>query len=90
MKKQQYYIKWTPKWIAGDKIKICQHQTGIHNEKLISGAFCNDCGCLVGYTSEKDITPNYVFDRRKEPVFLELNKDEVNQILKMLGRKILI
>jgi len=81
-----FYVEWTPKW-AGDKIKICSHQTGVHYEDLDSGSFCNDCGCLVGYTKVHESTSTYVFDRRKEKVILEFSKDEINKILSSLGRK---
>lgn len=87
IKKDVFNVEWTPKWIAGDKIKVCSHQTGIHSEDLHSGTFCNDCGTLVGYTKVHEFTPTYVFDRSKEKVILEFNRDEINKILSSIGRK---
>lgn len=81
------YIKWKPKWTAGDKIKVCQHNSGVHQENLISGTFCNDCGYLVAFTQSAWETPKFVFDRKKEPVILELNEIEINQVLKAIHRK---
>jgi hypothetical protein len=87
--KKKFYVYWTPKWIDGDKIKICNHTGGVHQEAMCEKAtFCNDCGCLIGYSQPiNGGTPQYVFDRRKEPVVLEFNIDEINQILKSINRK---
>lgn len=81
------YFEWTPKWEAGDKYKVCSHQSGVHHEDLESGVFCNDCGKLLGYSQKKYSTPKYVFARKSEPVIIGINKDEVNQILSSLKRK---
>lgn len=87
--KEKFYVYWTPKWLAGDKGKVCSHTSGVHQESMCDKAtFCNDCGHLLGYSQPANHeTPTYVFDRKKEPVVLEFNREEVNQILKLIGRK---
>ena len=85
----KFYLEWIPKWKAGDKLKVCSHRSGVHHEALRGGTFCNDCGLLLGYSQDEDKTPKYVFERKIEPVILELNTNEINQILKKLKRKLL-